>query len=48
MTDYPTTIRDAFARDALERRERLSLAVTMVWFALAVLAMVLVVGLATY
>jgi hypothetical protein len=26
----------------------LSLAVTMVWFALAVLAMVLVVGLATY
>jgi hypothetical protein len=48
MTDYPSTIRDVFARDALERSERLSLAVTMVWFALAVLAMVLVVGLATY
>ncbi len=48
MTDYPTTIRDAFARDALERSERLSLAVTMVWFAVAVLAMVLTIALVAY
>jgi hypothetical protein len=48
MTDDQLTFRDAFARDDLERSERLSLAVTMVWFAVAVLAMMLTVALVSY
>jgi len=41
MTDDLQTFRDALARDDLERSEGLSLAVTMVLFAVAVVAMVL-------
>ena len=48
MTDYPQTARDVFTRDELERSERLSLTVTMVWFAVAVLAMVLIFALMPY
>jgi len=48
MTDDQLTYRDAFTRDELERSERLSLAVTMVWFAVAVLAMLLTLALASY
>jgi hypothetical protein len=39
---------DAFAREDLERSERLSLAVTIVWFAVAVLAVVLTIALVAY
>ena len=44
MTDYPQTPRDVFTRDELERSERLSLGVTMVVFAVVVLAMVLILA----
>ena len=48
MTDNQQTARNAFTRDDLERSERLSLAVTMVWFAVAVLAMMLIFALIPY
>ena len=42
MTDDLQTFRDALARDDLERSEGVSLAVTMIWFAVAILAMIAV------
>ena len=37
-----------FARKDLERSERLSLAVTLVWIAVAALALVLIIALVAY
>jgi hypothetical protein len=48
MTDDLQTFRDALARDDLERSESLSLAITMVLFAVAIVAMVLTFALAPY